>query len=75
MYCQIKFKLFQIKKHLTSHVARHSCATLLLEIGIPMKTISLILGHSNTKTTEHYAKVTDPLVSEQFEKLNKKLGS
>lgn len=64
-----------IDKHLTSHSARHSCATLLLEIGIPMKTISLILGHSNTKTTEHYAKVTDPLVSEQFEKLNKKLGS
>ena len=64
-----------IDKHLTSHSARHSCATLLLEIGIPMKTISLILGHSNTKTTEHYAKVTDPLVAEQFEKLNKKLGS
>lgn len=64
-----------IDKHLSSHSARHSCATLLLETGIPMKTISLILGHSNTKTTEHYAKVTDPLVAEQFEKLNKKLGS
>lgn len=64
-----------IEKHLSSHSARHSCATLLLEIGIPLKTISMILGHTNTKTTEHYAKVTDPLVSEQFEKLNRRLGN
>lgn len=64
-----------ITKHLTSHSARHSCATLLLEIGVPIQTISMILGHTNTTTTKHYAKVTDPLISREFEKLNKKLGS
>ena len=41
-----------IKKKLHSHLARHTCATLLLNAGVDMNVISKVLGHSSTKVTE-----------------------
>lgn len=48
-----------IKKHVTWHVARHTCATMLLTFGADIYTVSKILGHSSVKITERYAKVID----------------
>lgn len=48
-----------IKKHVTWHVARHTCATLLLTSGVNIYTVSKILGHSSVKITERYGKIID----------------
>jgi len=49
-----------ITKRLTMHVARHTCATVvLLANDVSLENVSKILGHSSTKMTQHYAKVLD----------------
>lgn len=62
-------KLCGIKTHLTYHVARHSAATtVLLSNGVPIETISRLLGHTNIKTTQIYAKITAQKISQDMEK-------
>ena len=63
-----------IEKTLTYHVARHSCATsVLLANGVPIETVSKILGHTNIRTTQIYARITDLKVSGDMEMLAQKL--
>lgn len=51
-----------IEKKLTSHIARHTAATLLLNSGVSIEVVAKILGHSNTRMTQHYAKLLDTTV-------------
>ena len=63
-----------INKNLTFHVARHSCATsVLISNGVPIETVSKILGHTNIRTTQIYARITDVKVSNDMEMLAQKL--
>ena len=48
-----------IKKRVTFHVGRHTNATLLLSLGVPIETVSKLLGHADIQTTRIYAKVID----------------
>ena len=63
-----------IKAHLTCHVARHSAATtVLLSNGVPIETVSRLLGHTSIKTTQIYAKITAQKISQDMETLSHKL--
>lgn len=59
-----------IPKTLTSHIARHTFATTVtLANGVPIETVSSMLGHSNIRTTQIYAKVVEQKVSDDMAKL------
>ena len=56
-------------KNLSYHMARHSFGTLMLSSGVPIESISKMMGHTNISTTQVYAKVTDDKISEDMDKL------
>ncbi len=65
-----------IKKDLTFHIARHTFATTVtLTNGVPIESVSKMLGHTNIKTTQHYAKILDKKVSEDMQILRDKFYS
>lgn len=67
-------ELSGIKKNLTFHMARHTFATTVtLSNGVPIETVSKLLGHTKIATTQIYARVINKKVSEDMFKLNKKL--
>lgn len=49
--------LARIRKHITYHTARHTCATLLVHQGVPITTVQKLLGHTSVRTTEVYSEV------------------
>lgn len=55
---------------LTTHVARHTYATLMLTKGIPLETISHVLGHSSTRITQDYARILIEKIEGDFERFN-----
>ncbi len=70
-YLKIVAQSSGIDKPLSTHWARHTGATLLLNEGIPMQIVSKICGHSSTKITEQvYAKLLDETVVDATSQLN-----
>lgn len=63
-----------IQKTLTFHLARHTFATTVtLCNGVPIETVSKMLGHSSIKTTQIYSKVVDSKISQDMKTLKQKL--
>jgi len=66
--------LCEINKNLTFHLARHTFATTVtLTNGVPIESVSKMLGHKSLKTTQHYAKILDRKVSDDMAILKSKL--
>jgi len=64
-----------VKKNLTFHVARHTFATTItLSNGVPIETVSKMLGHTKIATTQIYARVLEKKVSDDMALLRAKLG-
>lgn len=63
-----------IKKPLTTHLARHTFATTItLTNGVPIESVSKMLGHKDLRTTQHYAKIVDRKISDDMKMLKEKL--
>lgn len=52
-----------IDKNLTYHMSRHTFATLFLTLGVPIESVSKMLGHTKISTTQIYARITDNKIS------------
>jgi len=66
-------EICNINKILTFHIARHTFATTVtLANGVSIESVSKMLGHTNIKTTQHYAKILDVKVGKDMELLRSK---
>lgn len=83
MYCNSVLNLYlkeiaricNIDRPLVFHVARHTYATeITLSHGVPLETVSKMLGHSQIETTQIYAKVTDDKIDADTRVLNRKIS-
>lgn len=63
-----------INKRITSHSARHTFGTLCLTEGMSIESVSKLLGHTKIGTTQIYAQITDQKLSDEMDKLAKKLN-
>ncbi len=66
-------ELAGISKNLTTHLARHSFATVTLTYGVPLVSVSAMLGHTKLSTTQIYAKVLDNKIADDMGALKDKL--
>jgi len=65
-----------ITKPLSFHTARHTFATTVtMTNGVPMESVSKMLGHKNLKSTQHYARIVDQKVGQDMAALAQKLNS
>jgi site-specific recombinase XerD len=67
--------LCNIQKQLSYHVARHTFATTITMMnGVPIETVSKMLGHKNIHSTQHYARIVDKKVGDDMKLLAAKLN-
>ena len=64
--------LARIRKHITYHTARHTCATLLVHQGVPITTIQKLLGHTSVRTTEVYSEVLSNTIIRDLKAVKRK---
>jgi site-specific recombinase XerD len=65
-----------INKELTFHIARHTFATTVtMTNGVPIESVSKMLGHSSIKSTQHYAKIIDKKLGDDMAALAQRLNS
>ena len=55
------------------HCLRHTFATMSLSKGVPIESVSKMLGHTNIKTTQIYARITNKKIEQDMLKLSDKL--
>lgn len=73
-YLKFLAEIAGIQKHLTHHVARHTCATtVLLDNDVPLETVSHWLGHNSVRTTQIYARISHQKLEQTTNKLNEVL--
>ena len=66
----------KVEKHLTFHLARHTFATTMtLGKGVPIESVSKMLGHTNISTTQIYARITNDKISKDMDELSRNLGA
>lgn len=64
--------LARLKKHITYHTARHTCATLLIHQGVPITTVQKLLGHTSVKTTEIYSEILSNTIVRDLKAVKRK---
>ena len=64
-----------ITKDISFHCARHGFATLALSKGMPIESVSRVLGHTNIVTTQLYAKITTEKLDTDLSMLGSKLNA
>ena len=62
----------RIKKHVTYHTSRHTCATLLVHQGVPITTVQKLLGHTSVKTTEIYSEILSNTIVRDLKAIKRK---
>ena len=65
-------EMARIKKHVTYHTARHTCATLLIHQGVPITTVQRLLGHTSVKTTEIYSEILSSTIVRDLKAVKRK---
>ena len=67
-------KICGIKRNITFHMARHSYASLItLSQGVPMETVSRMLGHRDLRATRIYAQVSNEKINTDMRRLEKRI--
>ena len=75
LYLKEIAKICNINRTLVFHCGRHTYATeITLSHGVPLETVSRMLGHSQIETTQIYAKVTDEKINTDTRSLNRKIA-
>jgi site-specific recombinase XerD len=70
-YLQELADICGITKHISSHLARHTFATTVtLSNGVPLETVSKMLGHTKISTTQIYARIVDKTIGNEMDKLS-----
>lgn len=70
-YLRLAAAMAGIKKNLTMHTARHTFATLALNAGIDLSTVSMLLGHSSLRTTKVYARYQKTFLEGEMQKFGR----
>lgn len=63
-----------LNKSLTSHMARHTYATICLNMGVSMEVLAKMLGHTNIKTTHIYAKIVNETIEKAYDGLERSIA-
>lgn len=72
-YLHLIQALLGLRKSMTFHVARHTFATMVLANDVPIENVARMLGHTDIRTTQIYAKVLNATIERHAEELNNKL--
>jgi len=74
-YVKEVMKAAKVRKHITFHSARHTFATTItLSNGVPIETVSKLLGHTKLSTTQIYARVMENKISNDMSNLEKRMS-
>ena len=68
-YLHVVGMMAELNKPMTTHVARHSFATLVLSYDIPIENLARMLGHANIKTTQVYGKILKTTIERHAQSL------